>query len=236
MAGSTSNLDLITTAQAQKEVTANALFDAGSTAMLFGRRASTSSALTWGYYGGPLLVSGVPTTIANGTVALTASSTNYVEASPVGVVSDNTVGFTVGATPLYTVVTGTSTVTSYTDRRVFLYAPQGQPFDVGGYAPGTVATLAYLLLLPILRPVTFPATLTGSVGKSLVAATAQTDFDVTKNGTSVGTMRFAAAATTASFIAASPINFVAGDILAVRAPASPDATIAGVHFALTGTR
>lgn len=236
MAGSTSNLDLITTAQAQKEVTANALFDAGSSAMLFGRRASTSSSLTWGYYGGPLLVSGTPTTIANGTVALTASTTNYVEADAVGVVTRNVVGFTVGSTPLYTIVTGASTVTSYTDRRVFLYAVQSQPFDIGAYAPGPVSASAYLLLQPILRPVTFPATLTGSVGKSLVAATAQTDFDVTKNGTSVGTMRFAAAATSASFIAASTINFVAGDVLAVRAPVSPDATIAGVHFALKGSR
>jgi hypothetical protein len=118
MSGSTSLLDLISSSQASKEVTANALFDAASPAMLFGRRSSTTAALTWGYYGGTLLVDGVLTAIANGTVALSASSTNYVEATRAGVVSKNTTGFTAGRIPLYKVVTGAATVTSYEDWRI----------------------------------------------------------------------------------------------------------------------
>jgi hypothetical protein len=117
MADSSTNLDLISASQSQKEVTANELFDAASPSMLFGRRASTTSALTWGYYGGTLLASGTPTQIANGTVALTASATNYVEATAAGVVSANTTGFTAGRTRLYQVETGTSGVLSYTDLR-----------------------------------------------------------------------------------------------------------------------
>lgn len=117
MASSTTNLDTLTASQASKEVTANALFDAGSPPTIFGRRATTTTALTWGYYGGYLLVDGVLTSIANGTVALTASQTNYVEATRAGVVSKNTTGFTAGQIPLYTIVTGASTVTSYTDHR-----------------------------------------------------------------------------------------------------------------------
>ena len=69
-----------------------------------------------------------------------------------------------------------------------------------------------------------------------VAATAQTDFDILKNGVSFGTMRFAAAGSTASFISASGASFAAGDILTVVAPASPDATLANVGFSLAGTR
>lgn len=118
MSGSTSLLDLISSSQASKEVAANALFDACSPAALFGRRASTTAALTWGYYGGVMLVDGVPTAIANGTVALSASSTNYVEATRAGVVSKNTTGFTAGRIPLYKVVTGAATVTSYEDWRI----------------------------------------------------------------------------------------------------------------------
>lgn len=118
MADSTTHLDTISASQGSKEVTANAFFDAASTAALFGRRASTTSALTWGYYGGVMLVDGVLTTISNGTVALTASTTNYVEATRAGVVSKNTTGFTAGQIPLYTVVTGGSTVSSYTDHRL----------------------------------------------------------------------------------------------------------------------
>jgi len=39
------------------------------------------------------------------------------------VVSKNTVGFTGGSIPLYTVVTGASTVTSYTDQRAWVTPP-----------------------------------------------------------------------------------------------------------------
>src|SRR5574340_1658579 len=94
MANSTTNLDTLVYSQASKEVTANALFDAGSPATLFGRRASTTSGLTWGYYGGQLMVDGAISAIANGTVALSASATNYVESTRAGVVSKNTTGFT----------------------------------------------------------------------------------------------------------------------------------------------
>lgn len=118
MSNSTTNLDLISSSQAQKEVTANALFDAASPAMLYGRRASATAALTWGYYGGNKSVSGTLSQVANGTLALTANATNYIEVSALGVVSKNTTGFTSGATPLYAVVTGASTITSYTDYRI----------------------------------------------------------------------------------------------------------------------
>lgn len=118
MSNSTTLLDTISASQASKEVTANAMHDAASPAMLFGRRASTTSALTWGYYGGVLWVDGVLTAIANGTVALSASTTNYVERTRAGVVSKNTSAFTPGSIPLYTIVTGVSTITSYTDHRI----------------------------------------------------------------------------------------------------------------------
>jgi hypothetical protein len=123
MSNSTITYDSISSSQAQKEVTANAYFDAASPATLFGRRASTTSALTWGYYGGNINVDGVLTQIANGTVALTASTTNYVEATRAGVVSKNTTAYTAGSIPLYTIVTGTATVTSYTDYRMWVCLP-----------------------------------------------------------------------------------------------------------------
>jgi hypothetical protein len=118
MSGSTQHLDTISVSQASKEITANALFDAGSPATLFGRRVLTCVGLTWGYYGGTANVGGVPTTIANGTVTLTASDTNYVEANSSGVVSVNLVGFTAGAYPLYEILTNASSVVGYTDKRM----------------------------------------------------------------------------------------------------------------------
>jgi hypothetical protein len=122
MSSSTTHLDLIAQSQASKEVTANALFDAGSPATLFGRRASLYSGLNWFYYGGVMLVDGVLTAISNNAAALvlSASATNYIEATRAGVVSKNTTGFTPGSIPLYTAVTGASTVTSYTDQRAWV--------------------------------------------------------------------------------------------------------------------
>jgi hypothetical protein len=107
----------ISETQAQKATTANENFDALAYAGLFGRRAAGISGLTWAYYGGILYVAGVGTAIADGTVALTLNLTNYVEATTAGVVSANTVGFTAGRMPLYTVVCGATTISSYADQR-----------------------------------------------------------------------------------------------------------------------
>lgn len=326
MSDSTSNLDLISPSQAQKEVTANALFDAASPAMLYGRRAVTTAGLTWGYYGGYLMASGALVGVANGTVALAASTTNYVEANPdTGVVTANTAGFTAGKVPLYEIVTGAGSVTSYIDRRAvalagaadaslsahvaaadphpqylrqveadalydaagaaaaavtahegagdphpqyltpaeagalfdaggaaaaavdaheaevnphpqYLTAIPAQPFDLTAFYPGLIPASALVTRVPFARAVSFLAALAGSQGRASVAATAQTDFDVQQNGVSVGTIRFAADSATASFIAASPVNFAAGDVVSIIAPSTPDATLSNVGIVLAGTR
>lgn len=123
MANSTSNIDTISQSQASKEVTANAFFDAASQSTTYGRRASTSSGLTWGYYGGNVTkTDGTLAQIANGTVTLTASTTNYLVANrATGAVSVSTATTNWNNQTdyhrLYQIVTGTSTVSSYTDAR-----------------------------------------------------------------------------------------------------------------------
>ncbi len=123
MSSSTSNLDLLTQSQYGHYITVNGLADAASPAMLFGRRQALCSGLNWFYYGGVLLADGITTTVPNNAAALvlTASATNYIESTTAGVVSKNTVGFTAGSIPLYTVVTGPASVTSYTDQRPLTY-------------------------------------------------------------------------------------------------------------------
>lgn len=138
MSNSASNLDLVTAGQSSVDVTVNALIDAASPATLFGRRQSTSSGLTWGYYGGVVSLDGVLTSIANGTLTLTASTTCYVEADRAGVVSFNTVGYTAGRYPLYTIVTGASTVTSYTDNRLIRQPTGRLSLSVAGGANVTL--------------------------------------------------------------------------------------------------
>ncbi len=143
MSSSTSLLDLIVQSQASKEVTANDLFNAASPATLFARRGSLSSGLNWFYYGGLMIVDGVLTAIANNAAALvlSASTTNYIEATRAGVVSKNTTAFTPGSIPLYTAVTGTSTVTSYTDQRAWV-----QPAGIAGLLARVIASDANITL------------------------------------------------------------------------------------------
>ena len=110
------------------------------------------------------------------------------------------------------------------------------PIDIGGTYNGTFSASVVVCRLPMTRAVTFPASLTGSQGVLGTAATAQTDFDIQIDGVSFGTMRFAAAGTVATFIAASQQAFAAGEVLTVIAPGSPDATAADLGFVLAGTK
>lgn len=123
MANSTTNIDTISQSQSGKEITANAFFDAASPASLFGRRASSTTFPTWGYYGGTFVkANGDRLEKSNSTLTLTASATNYITVLR----SDGTVYCATTTTAwndthnylrLYEVVCDGSSVTSYTDHR-----------------------------------------------------------------------------------------------------------------------
>jgi hypothetical protein len=235
MSDSTGQITQLATSQAGKEQTVNELFAAASPAMLFGR-SQLSSGLNWTYFGGR--VQGV--LLPNGTLALSASTTSYVEATVAGVVSKNETGFTAGSVPLYKIVTGLSTVLSYEDHRPWVNLAAAavalQPYLLCGFYPGKPDASALVGFHDFTLAVAFPSSLTGSKAKAKVAATAQTDFDIQKNGASVGTIRFAGSGTVASFIAAAGSTFAAGDDITVIAPGTPDATLSDITFTLMGTR
>lgn len=123
MADSSTNLDTILQTGSAQDVQANALFNAASVAMLYGNRPATTTGLVWGYFGGNVTKSdGTQATIANSTVTLTASTTNYLTAKK----EDGSVYCQTATTNwndtanywrLYSVVTGTATITSYADER-----------------------------------------------------------------------------------------------------------------------
>ena len=123
MSDSISRLDLLTGSTAGRDTLANELFNPMSPAALFGRRSQGCTGLTWAFYGGAMMLSGIPTLIPNGTIALTGSTTNYIEANPsTGAVSVNTSAWTSGKIPLYKVVAGSTTVTSWQDFRCMQFA------------------------------------------------------------------------------------------------------------------
>ena len=122
MANSSTHIDGIISSQASKEVTANAFFDAASPATLYGRRQSQCSGLTWAYYGGNVTRSdNTLAQIGNGTLALTASATNYIVAKKEdGAVTASTATTNWNSADywrLYSVTTAAASVSSYTDSR-----------------------------------------------------------------------------------------------------------------------
>jgi hypothetical protein len=111
-----------------------------------------------------------------------------------------------------------------------------QPYDIAGFYPGVPGSSALLLRFVAPRALTLPQSLTGSQASAGAAATAQTDIGIEVNDISKGTVRFAAAATTATFIFSTEVALAAGDVLTLIAPASADATLANIAITLAGTR
>lgn len=113
-----------------------------------------------------------------------------------------------------------------------------QPFDVLAFYPGIPTASAKVCRVPIARAVTFAANFAGSYFTASANATGTTVFDVQKNGSSIGSVSIAAGGTTATFTTTGGTSksFAAGDVLALIAPGTPDATLADVGFTLAGTR
>ncbi|MFN4282370.1 MAG: hypothetical protein ACK4NA_07005 [Alphaproteobacteria bacterium] len=109
------------------------------------------------------------------------------------------------------------------------------PADFAFAKAGAPAASEVLLRTVVARRSRLKVDLAGSQGTAGAAATAETDLDVQRNGASIGTIRFAASASAAVFIAASETVLEPGDLLEVVAPASPDATLADIAITLAGT-
>lgn len=86
----------------------------------FAQDDDTTTGLTFGYDAGRLFNGESIVSVSAGTLALSASATNYVEVSRGGVVSKNTTGFTTGSVPLYQIVTGASSITTVTNKKTLL--------------------------------------------------------------------------------------------------------------------
>jgi hypothetical protein len=242
----TPNLEVthIEQSQVQKEVTANEAFTVFDAALTEGAISIptdanyTLSLITapeeWQY--GILKVSSVGALTATRDLIVPANKKHYI-------VFNNTTGGqsirikTSGGTGITIANGGTAFVRCDGTNVVAISGGEsGIGYDIGGFFPFTPISSQLMLKHVFTRSVSLPASLTGSQGKSGVAATAQTDINVLKNGVSIGTIRFAASATTATFIMASPQTFAAGDWIDFIAPATPDITLADISYTLKGTR
>ncbi len=107
-------------------------------------------------------------------------------------------------------------------------------FNIGAMFPGVPGASAIVFRLPVTRALTFPAGMPFSRAVLLVAPTASTVFSIQKNDVEFATITFAAGAMVGTFTSASDTSLVAGDILSIVAPGTPDGTAADLGVTLAG--
>jgi hypothetical protein len=120
------------------------------------------------------------------------------------------------------------------------FADTGQTYGIGIYdmgisIPGTPTASQVICTYPMPRSVTFPAGMGSSRAAAGTAATGSTVFSLKKDDVEFATCTFAASATTGTF-SGDLSAFAAGEVFTLVAPASPDATLADIGFALTAVR
>lgn len=109
-----------------------------------------------------------------------------------------------------------------------------QPVTIGAAVSGRPSG-GQVILIPVTRALTLPAGAAGSQASAGVAAAEETGIAITRNGTGIGTVRFAAAGMTGSFVGVAETAFGPGDRLGLAFPASADAGLANIGIALAFT-
>nr|MDA8232368.1 hypothetical protein [Magnetospirillum sp.] len=110
------------------------------------------------------------------------------------------------------------------------------PYDIAGFLPGLPAAGQVLFRIEMVRSVTLPAGLAGSRAVCQAAPNNAISLPIKQNGTTIGSVAFAAGATSGTFTFANQVVLAVGDVLELDAPSPADATFAGPSTTITGTR
>ena len=92
--------------------------------------------------------------------------------------------------------------------------------EISAFFGGTPAVSALVHSHFAIRATDLPVTLAGSFAKLVTSPSSAIAFDLKKNGAPIGSVDFAASATTATFSFASAVALAAGDILTIHSPAN----------------
>lgn len=116
-------------------------------------------------------------------------------------------------------------------------AGAGTPLDIGFYVGGGTADEDRVFSFVVVRSCQLPINLASSQAYAAVPQTTGGNMDITveKNGSGVGTIRFADSANTATFIAASATSFAPGDRLSIHTPVALQA-LAGISITLAAAK
>ena len=109
-------------------------------------------------------------------------------------------------------------------------------YDIAGGVPGTPVAGEIVAQFDIARAVLFPLNFQGSYWNCSIAPVNQAIFTIAINGTQIGSIIFAAGASTATFTSVSSGTTVvaAGSILTINAPNPADANISSATGTLAG--
>lgn len=144
-----------------------------------------------------------------------------------------TSGFTVnyvtyGSTHMFTVASWNSEVAKLVDFRTVSI--------ISKWSPGAITSNRVLIRQVLAEPVAFHDKMGGSKVHAVTAPTGNVTLDVKVDGITKSSCTINAGQNTGSFATTSPFVANAGEILTFVAPASADATLAGVSATLTGVQ
>ena len=105
------------------------------------------------------------------------------------------------------------------------------PFTIQASAAGILSASQSVLRYIATGGFYIPAGLTGTVASEGTATASTATFTLAKNGTAFGSIAIAPNGAV-TLMAASQANLVAGDVLTLTAPATPDPTLANVAFGI----
>lgn len=108
------------------------------------------------------------------------------------------------------------------------------PYDLMIFLAGTLDASELAWRGVVLRDFKVQSDAYGSRASAAVAATGSPALLVKKNGSTVLTITFSGS--TGTFAATAEVTFVAGDVITLEAPASPDATLADVSICIHGEK
>lgn len=113
-------------------------------------------------------------------------------------------------------------------------------YDIGWFYPGRpgngIATGGIMASHVLVRAITLPAGLIGSVAKLAVASATALSFPLFKNTTSIGSINFAIGAVTGTFTFAADVAFAIGDRVRLGRPTAIDANARELDISLLATR
>jgi len=112
------------------------------------------------------------------------------------------------------------------------------PYIIAAFYPGTPGNSEICMRHTFPIAVDFPAGLTDSQSESGTAANAQTIFIIKKNGSPISgaTITYAVSGSVGTLAMTAATSFAIGDTIEIFGPASADAAIADIDFALKGAR